>query len=420
MYNTTARRLSLPLVFAAGVILTVGLTLALFYGLMTPPVKDVGLLTVYLSITAALSIAVGHAARRWGLMKRAPHLSWALLGGYALSSVLTMLNVGLTAWLMFLNRHDLLLATVLLLFAGGIALMLGYFLSTSLTERIAQLNRAAQQIARGHLDTRVPVQGRDEVADLGQAFNDMASRLESAAQQQQELDRLRRDLVAWVGHDLRTPLASVRVIVEALADGVVQDQETVERYLETAQHQIQSLSLLLDDLFELAQIDAGGLKLELHPNSLCDLLSDTLEAFSALAVRRGIRLEGAALPDVDPVPMDVQKIGRVLNNLLDNAVRHTPAGGTVQVTAYEESDCVQVQVRDTGEGIDSLDLPHIFERFYRGEKSRNRSTGGSGLGLAIASGIIQAHGGRIGAESSAGEGTRIWFTLPIVHAAESC
>ena len=131
----------------------------------------------------------------------------------------------------------------------------------------------------------MPELGRDELTDLARTVNDMAAQLERADQQQRELDRLRRDLVAWIGHDLRTPLASVRVIVEALADGVVEDPETVSRYLNTAQGQIESLSLLLDDLVEMAQIDAGGLELERHPNSICDLISDTLEAFSALAAR---------------------------------------------------------------------------------------------------------------------------------------
>jgi signal transduction histidine kinase len=314
---------------------------------------------------------------------------------------------------MFLNQHDLLLGTVLLLFAGGIAMSLGYFLSASLTDRIVKLDQAAQEIAKGHLNARVAISGRDELANLASTFNDMTAQLETAARKQRELESLRRDLVAWVGHDLRTPLASVRVMVEALADGVVQDRETVERYLRTAQQQIQSLSLLLDDLVELAQIDAGGLRLDSQPNSLCDLISDTLEAFSALAIRRGVTLEGSANPEVDPVPMDVQKIGRVLNNLLDNAVRHTPAGGRVSVSAKAETECVWVEVCDTGEGISTEDLQHVFERFYRGEKSRSRETGGSGLGLAIASGIVEAHGGQIGVESAVDQGTRIWFTLPL-------
>ena len=412
MQNGRIRRPPLPLVFAGGVALTIGLTLAIFYRVMHPSVKDVGLLAAYLSITAALSIAAGYGAYLSGLMTRAPRLSWALLAGYALSSVLTLVNVGVTAWLMFLNQHDLLLATVLLLFAGGIAVSLGTFLSASLSERIGRLNQAAEEIAQGHLDARVPVLGRDEIADLARTFNDMAAQLQAAAQQQHELDRLRRDLVAWIGHDLRTPLASMRVIIEALADGVVEDPATIQRYLQTAQHQIGSLSLLLDGLFEMAQIDAGGLKLDRQPNSICDLISDTIEAFSALAQRQGVRLEGRAPPDADPVVMDVQKVGRVLNNLLDNALRHTPAGGAVRVITSTTPECVQVEVSDSGEGIREEDLPRVFERFYRGEKSRSRATGGSGLGLAISAGIVEAHGGQIGAESTAGEGTRVWFTLP--------
>jgi signal transduction histidine kinase len=412
MHSETARRPALSLIVTSGIALTFGLSLAIFYRLLHPSVEDVGLLAVFLSITATLSIAAGYGAYRFGLITRLPHLSWTILAGYVLSSLLTLVNVGMTAWLMFVNQHDLLLATVLLLFAGGIAVSLGYFFSVSLTDRIANLSKAAGEVAQGQFDARVTVTGRDEIGDLARAFNDMAAQLEMAAQKQHELDRLRRDLVAWVGHDLRTPLTSIRVILEALADGVVEDAATIERYLNTAQRHIASLSWLLDDLFDMAQIDAGGLKLEREPSSMCDLISDTIEAFSALAERQGVTLRGSATPEVDPVLMDVQKIGRVLNNLLDNALRHTPAGGTVRVTTSTSPDDVQVQVSDTGEGISEQDLPRVFERFYRGEKSRSRTTGGSGLGLAIAAGIVEAHGGQIGAESRVGQGTRVWFTLP--------
>ena len=236
--------------------------------------------------------------------------------------------------------------------------------------------------------------------------------LEEADNRQRELDMLRRNLIAWAGHDLRTPLASIQAIVEALADGMVDDPQTVDRYLHTAQREIRSLSLLIDDLFELAQLEAGGLRLELQPNSLSDLISDTIESFSELASRQSVTLEGSVQPGVDPVRMDAQQIGRVLSNLLGNAVRHTPAGGMVKVQATTGHDVVRVEISDTGEGIRAEDLPHIFERFYRGEKSRSRATGGAGLGLAIAKGIVEAHGGRIGAESTAGEGTSFLFTLP--------
>jgi signal transduction histidine kinase len=414
MDNVMIRRRNWPLLllFASGAALTVALALIIFYLSMQPPSGDLGAMAAFLSLTAVISVIAGYSAYRLGWISRSPRVSWTLLGGYALSSVLTFINVWVTARLMFASSHDLALATVLLLFAGGIAMSLGYFLTTALTDDIVTLNRAARQISQGNLNVRVPVTGRNEMAGLAGTFNGMAAQLEAAARKQRELDTLRRDLVAWVGHDLRTPLASIRVMVEALADGVVEDPATVQRYLQTTQRHIRSLSVLIDDLFEMAQLDAGGLPLEKCPGSISDLISDTLETFSALAARQGLRLEGSVEPGIDLVHMDTQKIGRVLANLVSNALRHTPAGGVVEIRASAVGEGVQVDVCDTGEGIRPEDLPHVFEQFYRGEKSRSRDTGGSGLGLAIARGIVEAHGGHIGVESTPGKGTRFFFTLP--------
>jgi signal transduction histidine kinase len=250
-----------------------------------------------------------------------------------------------------------------------------------------------------------------ELADLGDAFNRMAAQLETAEPQQRELDNLRRELVAWVDHDLRTPLTSIRVVVEALADGVVEDPTTVDRYLKTAQYHIRSLSQLLDDLLEIAQIEAGGMKLDRRASSIHYLISDTIEAFSALARRQGITLAGSTDPDVDPVVMDVPKIERVLANLLDNALRHSLAGGVVRVSAFTASDGVRVEVQDSGGGVRADDLAHVLERFYGGKEERRRDEG-AGLGLAIVKGIVEAHGGKIGIESRVGEGPCLWFTLP--------
>jgi signal transduction histidine kinase len=418
MDTTAKQRHSLMphLRFVGGVALTLALALAIFFLLMRPPAGELGLMAIFLTITAIVSVVVGYGAYRLGWINHSPRISWVLLGGYALASLLTFLNVWITARLMFASEHDLLLATVLLLFAGGIAMSVGYFLSVALTDRIVTLNLAAREIARGRLDARVQVVGNDEMANLARTFNEMAAQLEEAARQQQQLDTLRRNLIAWAGHDLRTPLASIRAIVEALADGVVEDPDTVDRYLHTAQREIRSLSLLIDDLFELAQLEAGGLRLELAPNSLSDLVSDTMESFSELAARQQVTLEGSAEPGVDPVLMDAQQIGRVLSNLMGNALRHTPPGETVRVHARTTVDGVQVDIIDTGEGIDAPDLPHVFERFYRGEKSRSRATGGAGLGLAISKGLVEAHGGRIGVESTPGQGTRFFFILPAGHA----
>jgi len=403
---------SLTVRFIAGTLLIVALSLGVFYFLLAPPLKDLRLMAMFLGLTALVSGLVGYGAYKLGWLNLSPTLRWSLLGGYALSSLLTFFNVWFSAQMMFASQHDLLLAIVLLIFASGMAMVLGYFLSSTITNRIYMLKDATEKLAGGDLQTRVPANGRDEVAALAHTFNQMAEQLEAADKKQRELERLRRDLIAWVGHDLQTPLASMRAILEALEDGVVDDPQTVKRYLSTAQRDVRSLSILIDDLFQMAQLDTGGIPLDRAESSLSDLISDTLESFSELAVRQGVHLEGSVDPNVDPLMMDTQRIGRVLNNLIGNALRHTPKDGRVEVRAQRTDSGVEVNVSDTGEGIRIEDIPHIFESFYRGEKSRSRSTGGAGLGLAISRGIVQAHGGQIKVRSTEGNGSLFTFTLP--------
>lgn len=403
---------SLTLRFILGILLIVALSLGVFVLLMSPPWNDLRLMAMFLGLTALVSALIGYSAYKLGWLNLSPTLRWSLLGGYALSSLLTFFNVWFSAQMMFASKHDLLLAIVLLFFAGGMAMALGYFLSSTITDRIHLLKSAAEKLAEGDLQTRVPVNGRDEVSSLADTFNQMAAQLEAVDKKQRELERMRADLIAWVGHDLQTPLASVRAILEALEDGLVDDPETVKRYLNTAQRDVRSLSALIDDLFQMAQLNTGGIPLDLAASSLADLISDTLESFSELASRQGVSLEGNVDSNVDPVQMDTQRIGRVLNNLVGNALRHTPGQGEVKVMARRTDSGVEVTVSDSGEGIRAEDLPHVFESFYRGEKSRSRSTGGAGLGLAISRGIIHAHGGEISVQSQPGRGSQFIFTLP--------
>jgi len=390
--------------YAIGVVVILLLSLLIFVVVMKPPMVDFGLMAVFLLITAIVSSLVGYAAYRLGWMANVGTIRLTLLISYLISSVLTFFNVWLTARLMFASQHDLLLATVLLLFAGGMAMVLGYFLSSAITERISVLQQAAHQLAKGNRNARIAVSGRDEVAELSSAFNQMADQL-------QEAEQNRADLIAWVSHDLQTPLTSIQAILEALKDGMVEDPQVQQRYLATAQREVRSLSSLIDDLFQMAQIDAGGLTLDRSANSLSDLISDTLESFSHLAKQHNIRLEGKVEPGTDPANMDARRIGRVLNNLVGNALRYTPPEGEVRIEARRIGEKVEIRVSDTGEGIPEEDLPHIFESFYRGEKSRSRKTGGAGLGLAISRGIVQAHGGEIWVESTPGKGTSFILTL---------
>ena len=397
--------------YILGVLVIFAISLGIFYLLMSPPMNELRLMALFLAITAVVSSLAGYLAYRLGWIALTPSLRWGLTAIYAISSILTFFNVWFSARLMFASQHDLLLASVLLVFAGGMAMALGYFLSSTMTDRISLLKKAAGNLAQGNLETRVPVSGRDEIAMLAESFNQMAAQLQISDEKQRELERLRADLIAWVSHDLQTPLASIRAILEALYDEVVGEPATIKRYLNTAQRDVRSLSALIDDLFQMAQLDTGGIPLDKANSSLTDLISDTLEAFSELAIRQGVSLDGSFEPGVDPIFMDTQRIGRVLNNLINNALQYTPAGGKVEVRARRTSSGVEVTVCDSGEGIRPEDLPKIFESFYRGEKSRSRATGGAGLGLAISRGIVQAHGGEISVTSQPGD-TRFVFTLP--------
>jgi signal transduction histidine kinase len=207
-------------------------------------------------------------------------------------------------------------------------------------------------------------------------------------------------------------LASIRAIIEALADEMVDDPETIQRYLSTAQKDVRSLSLLIDDLFEMAQIDAGGITINKELNSLSDLVSDTIESFSEIAKKQGVQLEGEIAPGIDYIYIDAPRISRVFNNLVSNALRHTPPGGAIKILITPLSGNAFIEVSNSGEMIPPEDIPHLFDRFYRGEKSRSRATGGSGLGLAISKGFVEAHGGTIDVESQP-DLTRFYFNLPI-------
>jgi signal transduction histidine kinase len=412
LHDTEFGRHSSLLRFAAGVLLAAAIALGIFYLVMQPRQRDLAYMGIFLTITSAITVTAGYAALRSGWISQAPSLRWALLATYIISSLLTFINVWITARLMFVSEHDLLLATILLLFASGIAVALGAFFAEALFRRIEDLRRAVRGLGDHGLASRTRVEGRDEIADLARTFNEMTAQLERMENERMELEHSRRQLIAWVSHDLQTPLTSIRAIVEALADGMIEDASTTERYLETAKREVESLSSLIDDLFELARIDAQGIELSRSQVALSDLISDTLENFSAVAVERGIKLDGSVEPALDPVWIDAERVGRILNNLVSNALHHTQAEGHVQITAWRDEEHVTVEVHDSGPGVDEEDLETLFEPFVRDEVSRSRKTGGAGLGLSIARGFVQAHGGTIEASNKKDGGAVFRFTLP--------
>ncbi len=391
--------------------------LALMVPLMlgSPDDADRQQLLMYIGGFGSATVLLAYGAYRLGIIYRLRRLRYILLFTTALTILLFFANVFSTARLMFISEHDYGVTVILLIFAAGTALGFGGFIASALTERISQVADGARRLSQGDLTVRVPVKGNDELAELATTFNSMVTRLEAADVERRALEQTRRDLIAWVSHDLRTPLSALRLLMSALDDDVVEDAATRQRYARTALREIDNLSQLINDLFELAQMDAGRIELRKEATSLSDLISDTLSSLMPVAAEAGIHLTGEVKPGVGLVKLDPQKMGRVLTNLISNGLRHTPPGGAVKVEARRSGERVEVIVRDSGEGIAAPDLPHIFERFYRGEQARvsdRDGQRGAGLGLAIVRGLVEAHGGQIKVESQAGHGSTFTVVMP--------
>lgn len=379
------------------------------------PGSEVEQLVAFMIMTGLMTSLLSFAIYRLGILEWFRSLRWAIWMVIALLVLMIFLNVWLIARLTFIQNHYLTLTSLLLVFAGLSALTIGFFASKTMTDRLNDLHEATQALARQDFAVRLQISGNDEIAQLADTFNDMARKLQEVEEKKRQLDTARRDLTAWVSHDLRTPLASMRVMIEAILDGVVSDPATIQRYLDSSRAEIEYLSRLIDDLFALSQMDADPLPLELQPTAIADLISDTLGSLEAKARQRGIRLEGDVADDVDMVGLAPDKMQRVLSNLLDNAIKFADAGGSVTVRAWRSEPNLRIDVQNSGSFIPAEELPRLFESFYRGEGSRTRSDNGdrgAGLGLAVARGFVAAHGGSIWAESDQKTGTTFSLSLP--------
>jgi two-component system OmpR family sensor kinase/two-component system sensor histidine kinase BaeS len=308
---------------------------------------------------------------------------------------------GLEEQFLWRVRRILFLGTAL---AAGVGLIAGAVLSRGLTAPLQRLASAARAVAGRDFSRRVRVEGSAEVAEVAQAFNEMTAALEQS-------ERQRRSLVADVAHELRTPLSVLQGNLQAILDDVYAlDKAEISRlYDET-----RLLSRLVDDLRELALADAGQLHLNLRPTDAGRVIQQAQEGFAPFAESRKVDLSTQLADDLPAVVADADRLAQILRNLLANALRHTPGGGSVAVGAVPRSGHLEVFVQDTGEGIAPQDLPHVFERFWRADSSRARSaaTGNTGLGLSVAQSLVEAQRGRIWVESTPGQGTRFTFTLP--------
>lgn len=301
--------------------------------------------------------------------------------------------------------------------AGAIAVftavILSLFLARQITSPLRNMTLAAKQIASGDLSQRVQVKSKDELGELAAAFNSMA---ESLARNEQ----VRRNMVADIAHELRTPLTVIRGNLEAIIDGVI---PLSKDYVASIHEETTVLANLIADLRELSLAEAGQLKLERSPTNLADLLGKVVAKHQPAAVEKDISLAIDLPEELPSADIDEQRISQAINNLLSNALRHTEAGGRIVVAARQDgvvasskarktSPLLTVSVEDTGTGIPAEELPYIFERFYRLDKSRSRASGGSGIGLAIVKQLVEAHGGKVWAESTLGKGSKFYFTVP--------
>jgi len=314
------------------------------------------------------------------------------------------------------DEHDLPYLFAALVFAGGATMFFSYNAANAMTQRVLLIAGAVRALADGQYDRRLVVDGDDEVADLGRTVDRLAVRLREAEEQRERLDRERRELTAAISHDLRTPLASVRAMTEALADGLVEDPTEAQRYYATMNREVDRLTRMIDDLFELARIDSDALVLQRHPLPLQDIAAEVVDAMQAAARRKGIALTAELYSDAPPLSMDGARMERAVANLVRNALEHTPPDGHVEVRVRREAAFTVLEVTDDGEGIAAAHLPRVWERFYRSEASRQRSADsddGAGLGLAIVRGIVEAHDGEVGVTSDPGAGATFTIRLPL-------
>jgi signal transduction histidine kinase len=398
---------------------------------VTPVAIGVAGLAVCAIVAAAGDIAMGDAfqlvAYSFVGAAVAGLLAWALLhplrgasvgAQTAVATLAPVVAVAIgVAWAasgMLIMSHDLWVLWTVLAAAGSAGLIVAVLLG----RRVAHATRSVGELARSLAEPSAAPAGigtpPQELAELAAELEATSRRLTEAQEQAAALERSRRELVAWVSHDLRTPLAGIRAMVEALEDGVVDDDATVARYHAAMRREADRLAGLVDDLFELSRIQAGALSLDLERVALDELVSDAVAGASIAAAAKGVDVRGDVAEPAPVVHLSTPEMGRVVRNLLDTAIRHTPPGGTIHITAApdESGTAAEVAVQDGCGGIPEGDLDLVFDTAYRGDAARTPGDGGAGLGLAVARGLVEAHHGHISVRNE-GDGCRFTVRLPL-------
>jgi signal transduction histidine kinase len=332
-----------------------------------------------------------------------------MLAVAGLGTAVGLANLGVLAALMFVSSHDAAQLAILLVYSSAAGIAGAVVAARASADALRRLDATAQRLAHGDLSARLGELGAGPELDrLATALDQMATRLEGSMARERALESQRRDLITAVSHDLRTPLSSLRAMVEAIDDRVVDDQATIDRYVGEMRGAIESLVALVDDLFELVQLDAGAIQAETERARLDEVVRLALRACDRPATEEGpalrLRLNGAAAMPCSP------RLTRVVQNLLQNAIHHTPADGTVSIEAHDRGGRLALAVKDTGKGIAPESLERVFEPFWRGDEARRGA--GSGLGLTLSKRIVEALGGEIRVESEPARGSRFAIELP--------
>lgn len=309
----------------------------------------------------------------------------------------------------YILRGTLILLGVVLL----ISLVTGLFVFSNLTSRLDRIKKTVKGFERGQLNERIEVTGNDELSELSICFNRMADTLVDNMKEIQKTDRLRRELVANVSHDLRSPIASIQGYLETIQmKGESISNEELNSYFNTVLKNTQKLNRLIDDLFDLSKLDAEEVTPNLENTSMAELIQDLVQQFKPIAEKKGVLLEAIFPKNPNAlIEADINLMNRALTNLIDNAIQHTPEGGKVTIGSIKSGKDLVLEITDTGNGIPEEDLPHIFDRFYQADKSRSEKQG-AGLGLAIAQKIFQLHGAKVMVSSTENQGTTFSVAIP--------
>jgi signal transduction histidine kinase len=389
-------------------VLVGALLAALVAGALNLPARDS---FVLLAIAIGGALAVGTAGLTLARRMHAPPLARQVLVVVLIGFGAALLGTVVAAQAMFVSTHDLNVLLVILVGAATVAVVGAQQVAADVDRAARSLSDVTRRIGDGASTAAVvPPHAPEELNRLARELERMQERLAEAKLHERRVEQSRRELIAWVSHDLRTPLAGVRAMVEALNDGVVDDEDTVRRYLRAIQSETDRLTGLVDDLFELSRIEGDALRLSPEPIAVAELVSDALVSAQAVAAQRGVALHGSDGGAHDVASVSIPEMNRALRNLVDNAIRHTPAGGTVSVEVVGRPAAVEVAVCDECGGIADGDLDRVFELAYRADPARTPN-GGGGLGLAIAKGIVEAHHGRI-TVSNRDHGCRFVVELP--------